>query len=649
MQRLKIADYEILKKFTGAELEFMQAQHPFLDKKSLVINGEHVTLEAGTGCVHTAPGHGAEDFDICQKYDNEKNTDIGVVVPVDAKGFMTKEAGKFEGLKYNKANDAIFNDLSESGALVAYENIKHQYPHCWRCKNPIIYRATEQWFASVSDMTEAAVKACDDIQWVPKWGKERMIAMIVERSDWCISRQRNWGVPIPIFYCKDCGEYLINDETINIVSDLFKAKGSNAWFECEAEEILPSSVSCPKCGGNKFRKETDIMDVWFDSGSTHSAVLKERPELHFPAEIYLEGGDQYRGWFQSSMLTSIAVNGVAPYKTIITHGWTVDGQGKAMHKSVGNVVAPEDVIRKNGADILRLWVSSVEFTNDVKISDDVVKQLSEVYRKIRNTARIILGNLYDFNPDTDAVANDDLLDIDKWVLSRLNNLVKDVRESYENYEFHNIYHYINNFCSIDLSKLYIDITKDRVYVEKSESRERRAAQTVMYTVLDALVKMLTPILAFTTEEIWGVMPHKKSDNIESVLLNDMPSYDETLTFGDIEKKWDKIFDLRDEVMKALETARNDGIIGKSLEAKLAITTSDDSVYQLLDEFSNELSTIFIVSQVELIKGNTDNAPINVCVSVADGTKCDRCWTHSTHGKKTENGFICDRCAKIIGV
>ncbi len=641
-----IENYEITGKLKGHEFELMTARHPFLDRSSVILNGEHVTAEAGTGCVHTAPGHGSDDFDICKKYDDEGKTSIGVLVPVDAKGCMTGDAGKYEGLFYNKANKAIYEDMKESGALLASDTMTHSYPHCWRCKNPIIYRATEQWFASVSAMTEAAVAACDGITWKPVWGKERMVAMIKERSDWCISRQRNWGVPIPIFYCEECGEAVLNETTIKLVSDLFRKKGSNAWHEMEADEILSGSTVCPKCGHAHFRKETDIMDVWFDSGSTHAAVLDQRPELHFPADIYLEGGDQYRGWFQSSMLTSIAAKGVAPYKSIITHGWTVDGEGKAMHKSAGNAVAPEEVIRDWGADILRLWVSSVDYTNDVKISKEILKQLSEVYRKIRNTVRILLANLNDYNPDTDAVELSELYEIDKWALSRLNMLVKSVREGYDAYEFHYIYHDINNFCTLDMSKLYVDITKDRVYVEKADSQARRSAQTAMYIILSALTRMLAPLLAFTSEEIWKCMPHRTGDDIRSVVLNDMPSYDEAMSFNDIEDHWNRLFDLRDNVLIKLETARTGKIIGKSLEAKVKITTSNDETYQLLDSFGEDmLAAVFIVSAVEIVKAS-DAGSFDIEVFVADGEKCDRCWIHSTDGEKTEDGYICTRCKKI---
>ncbi|MDD4773096.1 MAG: isoleucine--tRNA ligase [Eubacteriales bacterium] len=641
-----LEDCEVIAKLRGSEFELMTARHPFFDRPSVILNGEHVTAEAGTGCVHTAPGHGSDDFDICKKYDDEGKTSIGVVVPVDARGIMTAEAGKYEGMFYAKANKAIYEDLKASGALLAADTLTHPYPHCWRCKNPIIYRATEQWFASVSAMTEAAVAACDDITWKPVWGKDRMTAMIKERSDWCISRQRNWGVPIPIFYCEDCGEVILNESTIKTVSELFGRRGSNAWYEMEADEILSGSVVCPECGNSHFRKETDIMDVWFDSGSTHAAVLDQRPELHFPADIYLEGGDQYRGWFQSSMLTSIAAKGVAPYRSIITHGWTVDGEGKAMHKSAGNAVSPEEIIRDWGADILRLWVSSVDYTNDVKISKDILRQLSEVYRKIRNTVRILLANLSDYNPETDAVELSELYDIDKWALSRLNLLVKDVRESYDAHEFHYIYHDINNFCTLDMSKLYIDITKDRVYVEKADSRARRSAQTAMHIILSALTRMLAPLLAFTSEEIWKVIPHRAEDDVRSVLLNDMPLYDQAMCFDDIAAKWNRLFGLRDDVLVKLEAARTEKIIGKSLDAKIKIDTSDEKTYDLLDGFTKAtLAAVFIVSEVE-IEQNKDAGGFDVRVSKADGEKCDRCWIHSTDGEKTEDGYICARCRRI---
>ena len=642
-----ITEYEVVAKYKGSFFELMTAKHPFLDRESVILNGEHVTADAGTGCVHTAPGFGADDFDICQKYDKAGKTNIGVIVPVDGRGYQTAEAGPYAGMKYSASNEAILNDMRESGALLASETIVHPYPHCWRCKKPIIYRATEQWFASVSAMTEDAVRACDDISWYPKWGKERMIAMIRERNDWCISRQRQWGVPLPIFYCEDCGEYLVNDATIARISDIFREKGSNAWYEMSAEELLPEGTVCPKCGCSRFTKEKDIMDVWFDSGSTHAAVLDQRPELSFPADVYLEGGDQYRGWFQSSMLTSIAAKGCAPYRQIITHGWTVDGEGKAMHKSAGNAVAPDEIIRDYGADILRLWVSSVDYTNDVKISKDILRQLSDVYRKIRNTVRILIANLGDFDPDTDSLPVSELHEIDRWILSRYNQLVKNVNDAYNRYEFHYIYHDINNFCTVDLSKLYIDITKDRVYTERADSPERRSAQTAMYIVLNGLTRLLAPLLAYTSEEIWQSIPHGKGDDVRSVMLNDVPAPDPALSFPELEAHWNRLFDLRDEVMRALETARADKLIGKSLEARIRITVSDPDAYAVLDSFRSVLNAVFIVSETELVQGNEDGAPISVEVSVAEGEKCDRCWRVTRDAVRTEDACLCARCRAIV--
>ncbi len=646
MKEAGIEQYEALATFKGRDLEGMIAAHPFLDRDSYVINGAHVTLESGTGCVHTAPGFGAEDFDVWRKYPELPE----LIVPVDSKGKLTELAGKYEGLKTSEANVEILKDIQASGALLAVKKIVHPYPHCWRCKHPIIYRATEQWFASVKDMTEQAVKACDDIRWTPAWGKERMISMIRERNDWCISRQRNWGVPLPIFYCADCGKHIITDETIKSVSAIFRKKGSNAWYDMSAEELLPAGTVCPECGCKEFTKEKDIMDVWFDSGSSHAAVLEERDELSAPADVYLEGGDQYRGWFQSSMLTSIASRGRAPYKWIITHGWTVDGEGKAMHKSLGNAISPQEIIDAYGADILRLWVSSVEFTADTKISKDILKQLSDVYRKIRNTARILMGNLGngdDFNPDTDMIPVEQLPDIDKWALAKLNTLIKDCRESYDNCRFHEVYHAINNFCTIEMSKIYIDISKDRTYVDKKDGFARRSAQTVMYRILSAMTLLVSPILSFTADEIWKSMPHKASDNVQNVILNDMPEYTASPELDEAYARYEKLFELRDKVLVALENARAAKLIGKSLEAKVTLTASGE-LYNFLDSFTeDELSDVFIVSQTKLVKGEGD---MTAEVAQADGDKCVRCWKHSPEAFTTSDGdCLCPRCKGILGI
>jgi len=638
-----IEEYEIVATFKGSELEFVKTQHPFLDRESVVVNADYVTMESGTGCVHTAPGFGAEDYITGMKYK------MDIVVPVDDRGYQTEAAGKFAGMYYEESNDAILADLKESGALFASEEVVHSYPHCWRCKKPIIFRATPQWFCSVDAFKEEAVAACDNVTWMPAWGEGRMKSMIRERADWCISRQRHWGLPIPVVYCEKCGKPICTDETINKIAETFAADGSNAWFDKEAAELLPEGFVCPVCGDTHFTKETDTLDGWFDSGSTHFQVLEEAENMPWPADLYLEGADQYRGWFQSSLLTAVGAKGEgAPYKAVLTHGWVVDGEGKAMHKSLGNGVAPEEVIKKYGADLLRLWAASGDFRVDVRVSDNIFKQLSETYRKIRNTARMFMANIgspeEDFDPNRDMVAVDELCDIDKWALARMNKLVASVREAYDNYEFHILYHEIANFCTIDMSKLYIDIVKDRLYVERKESLARRSAQTAMYIILNALTRMIAPILSFTADEIWETMSHEDSDDKRSALLNDMPCYEEKYAFTEIEEHWNKLFEMRDDVMKALEEARAAKLIGKSLEAKVAIGANAEKK-AILESFGDELKVAFIVSDVELT--DAEGEELKVEVSVAGGKKCDRCWMHSTEGVETEDGFICKRCAEIL--
>lgn len=469
-----ITDYEVVGTIMGSELEYMKTAHPFIDRTSLVIVGDHVTLESGTGCVHTAPGHGLDDYEVCRNY-----PEIPIVVPVDAHGKLTEEAGQFAGLTTEEANKPIAQHLEKIGALFALKKIIHQYPHCWRCKKPVLFRATEQWFCSVEDFKDEAIEAIKGVKWIPGWGEDRIINMVRDRKDWCISRQRKWGVPIPIFFCKECGEPYINKEAMMAVSELFRQEGSDAWFKKSASEILPEGTKCPKCGGTDFDKEKDIMDVWFDSGVTHAAVCGQRPNLRRPADLYLEGADQYRGWFQSSLLTSVATTGEAPYKAVVTHGWVVDGEGKKMSKSLGNGIDPSDVVNEYGADILRLWVASSDYHADIRISKEILKQLSEAYRKIRNTARYILGNLNDFEPDTDSVSFDKLLPIDKWALMKLDELNDKVREGYESFEFHQVFHAVHNFCVVDMSNFYFDVLKDRLYTEKSDGELRRAAQTTI--------------------------------------------------------------------------------------------------------------------------------------------------------------------------
>ena len=644
-----IEEYETVLTMPGREFEFMTARHPFLDRDSIVVNADYVTMDSGTGCVHTAPGFGADDYNTCRRYN------IDIIVPVDDRGYQTEEAGKYAGMYYEKSNEAILADMKESGALFASETTVHSYPHCWRCKNPIIFRATPQWFCSVAGFKDAAVAACDGVTWLPAWGGERMVQMIRERADWCISRQRHWGLPIPVFYCEDCGEAICNDASIDAVAKVFAEKGSNAWFDMEASEILGEDFVCPVCGKKHFSKETNTLDGWFDSGSTHFSVIDDCADVEWPADVYLEGADQYRGWFQASLLTAIGSGKTeAPFKQVLTHGWVVDGEGKAMHKSLGNVINPDDIVKKYGADLVRLWVASSDYQVDVRVSDNIFKQLSETYRKIRNTARIIMANLGDFNPDTDMVALEDMLDIDRWALSRLEALIDEVRKAYDNYSFHLVYHAINNFCTVDMSKLYIDITKDRVYVENPKSQARRSAQTALYYVISALVKMIAPILSFTAEEIWQAMPHASTDDVTSVYLSAMPVADGKFAFDGAER-WEELFTLRDDVMKALEIARAEKKIGKSLDAKVTVYTADRAVLELLAKFTaEELKTVFITSGAFVVEGTApegayvpEEGKIAVLVENADGQRCDRCWCYSTEGEATEDGFICERCKNIL--
>ena len=653
-----IEGYEILGTFRGKELEFAKARHPFLERDSVIVNADYVTMDSGTGCVHTAPGFGADDYITCRRY----NMDI--IVPVDDRGYQTEEAGKYAGLYYEKSNDVILADMKESGALFASEEFVHSYPHCWRCKHPIIFRATPQWFCSVAAFRDEAIKACADVEWIPAWGGERMVQMIRERADWCISRQRHWGLPIPVFYCEDCGQVICNETTIDHLSKLFGEHGSNVWFEKSAEELLPQGYVCEKCGGTHFAKETDTLDGWFDSGSSHFSVLENKPGMTWPADLYLEGADQYRGWFQSSMLTAVAAKGQgAPYRSVLTHGWVVDGEGKQMHKSLGNAVAAEDVVKKYGADLLRLWVASSDYRVDVRVSDAIFKQLSDAYRKIRNTARILLADLgddgTDFVPDRDLLPAEKLLPIDRWLLARLNRLIATARAAYESYEFHLIYHAVYNFCTTELSKLYIDITKDRMYAELKDSEARRAAQTAMFYALDTLTKLIAPLLAFTADEIWQAMPHRAADNAEHVILNEMPAPCKEWECPEIETHYESLFRIRDDVMKALETARADKVIGKSLDADLVIY-ADGENYALLDSFRAELPTLFIVSAVHLNRGD-GSAPNALCsesglavkVQPAAGERCDRCWNYSTEctqdeaAEGEESAHVCPRCAAVL--
>ena len=640
-----LGEYEIVKKFTGSELELMACAHPFIDRESLVIVGDHVTLEAGTGCVHTAPGFGAEDYMVCKNYPQ-----IETIVPVDSKGYQTADAGEFAGMYYEKSNAAILEKLKELGALVGAEDMVHQYPHCWRCDSPIIFRAADQWFASVDALKDDAVKAIKGVQWIPQWGEDRITSMVVDRSDWCISRQRTWGVPIPMFFCEECGKELINDDTIKAVSDLFKTEGPDMWWEKSAEEILPVGTKC-SCGCSKFTKEKDIMDVWFDSGSSHKAVCDERDDLVYPPDMYLEGNDQYRGWFQSSLLTSIATKGVAPYKTVITHGMIQDGEGKKMSKSKGNSISPQEITDQYGADVLRLWVVSADYRTDMRMSQEMLKQLSEGYRKIRNTARYILSNVNDFDPNKDMVKYEDMLELDRWAVMKLNGVIEKAVAAYERYEFHMLYNAILNFCIVDLSNFYLDILKSRLYTEKPDSFERRSAQSAMFMILDALVKLLAPVIVFTAEEIWKFMPHYDSDDKASVMFSEMPKADAKYNDEALAQKWEKIIAVRNDVNKALEPMRNAKVIGKSLDAEVAVY-ADGDLAELLKSMESELAEIFITSKA--VVGNEAPADafagevVKVTAEASKHEKCGRCWVHSeTVG--TIEGFdgICADCVRKL--
>ncbi len=647
MEVAGIEDYEKVGSLKGKDLEMTTCQHPFLDRESLLIVGDHVTLESGTGLVHTAPGHGVEDFDVCKNYDS-----LTPIVPVDNYGKMTELAGKYQGLKTTKAGEEIIADLTESGLLLSKVHIVHQYPHCWRCKSPILFRATEQWFCSIDGFKEAAVKAASEVNWNPGWGKDRMVNMISDRNDWCISRQRLWGVPIPMFYCTKCGKYHIDDTTVKAVSDLFRQEGSNAWYTKTAAEILPSSVCCPSCGGTEFTKEKDIMDVWFDSGCTHAAVLDGRDDLSWPCDLYLEGGDQYRGWFQSSLLTAVAWRGTAPYKNVCSHGWVVDGEGKKMSKSLGNGILANEIIEEYGSDILRLWVASSDYHSDIRVSKDILKQLSEVYRKLRNTGRFILSNLEGFDPNTQLQPISEITELDKWAMMRCNELLEKAYETYENLEFYQLFHAIHNFCTVDMSNFYLDIIKDRLYVEAPNSKGRLAAQSTIYRILRALTSILAPMIPFTAEEIWACMPADNNYNSESVMFSDIPKPDNSLADAAFDEKWDLIRKLRDDVNKTLENARAAKTIGKSLEAEVVLY-AEGELYDFLAVNKDILPTIFIVSAVSLVKGTGGEIAglvegLTITAKKASGEKCERCWMFSDYvGTSSDHPTLCERCENII--
>lgn len=645
-----IDEYEIVETHSGSFFENMLASHPFLPKTSRLLLADYVTMDSGTGCVHTAPGFGADDYLTCKRYG------MDMVVPVDDQGRHTDYAGKYAGLKTDESNPIILNDMRDSGVLFASEDIVHSYPHCWRCKHPIIFRATPQWFCSVDSFKEEAVKACEDVRWLPAWGQDRMASMIRERADWCISRQRRWGLPIPVFYCSDCGKPVCTDESIESVAAIFEEHGSNAWFEREAEELLPQGFKCPHCGGTHFTKETDTLDGWFDSGSTHFAAMK-RDQGFWPANMYMEGGDQYRGWFQSSLLVAVGALGMgAPYKECLTHGWTVDGEGRAMHKSLGNGVDPADIVKEFGADMIRLWAGSADYHVDVRCSKEIFKQLSQNYLKFRNTARYCLGNLDGFDAN-DLVKPEDMLELDKWAITKLNKLIEKAAAAYDDYEFHVVSHLINDFCVVELSNFYLDIIKDRLYCEERDGLKRRSAQTALYLILDTMTKMFAPILAFTCDEIWLAMPHRESDDVRNVVLNEMNKpFTEYALDDDEMAKWDALISVRNDVNGVLEAARGAKRIGKPLEASVTLHAKGAS-RQTVERISDmNLSELFIVSEClisdedehdpEAVVGDGSyNSGLTVSVKEAPGTKCPRCWMHST--KADPETGLCPRCAAVV--
>ena len=645
-----IDEYEIVETHSGSFFENMLASHPFLPKTSRLVLADYVTMDSGTGCVHTALGFGADDYLTCKRYG------MDMVVPVDDQGRHTDYAGKYAGLKTDESNPIILNDMRDSGVLFASEDIVHSYPHCWRCKHPIIFRATPQWFCSVDSFKEEAVKACEDVRWLPAWGQDRMASMIRERADWCISRQRRWGLPIPVFYCSDCGKPVCTDESIESVAAIFEEHGSNAWFEREAEELLPQGFKCPHCGGTHFTKETDTLDGWFDSGSTHFAAMK-RDQGFWPANMYMEGGDQYRGWFQSSLLVAVGALGMgAPYKECLTHGWTVDGEGRAMHKSLGNGVDPADIVKEFGADMIRLWAGSADYHVDVRCSKEIFKQLSQNYLKFRNTARYCLGNLDGFDAN-DLVKPEDMLELDKWAITKLNKLIEKAAAAYDDYEFHVVSHLINDFCVVELSNFYLDIIKDRLYCEERDGLKRRSAQTALYLILDTMTKMFAPILAFTCDEIWLAMPHRDGDDVRNVVLNEMNKpFTEYALDDDEMAKWDALISVRNDVNGVLEAARGAKRIGKPLEASVTLHAKGAS-RQTVERISDmNLSELFIVSEClisdedehdpEAVVGDGSyNSGLTVSVKEAPGTKCPRCWMHST--KADPETGLCPRCAAVV--
>lgn len=652
--------YQVLEgTWTGRDLEGIICRHPWLERISRVVVADFVTQEQGTGCVHIAPGHGREDYEVGSRYGLE------VSAPVDAEGRFTAEAGDLKGELVFKANPKIIEKLKARGALIKEEELTHSYPHCWRCKKPVIFRATEQWFISMekNGLRDAALGAIEEVIWVPPWGKDRIRGMLETRPDWCISRQRSWGVPIPAVYCRNCNEAILTQELCDFVAGIIEEEGSDAWFSRELAELVPASLKCPSCGGRDFSREEDILDVWFDSGVSHAAVVELDPRLRGRADLYLEGSDQHRGWFHTSLLTAVATRGAAPYRSALTHGFTLDGKGRKMSKSLGNVIAPQEITKVFGAEILRLWVSAEDYREDVRISDEILKRLVEAYRRLRNTARFLISNLYDFNPAEDAVSPPELDELDRWILHRTEALLARCREAYDRYEFHAVFHSLNNFCSVDLSAQYLDIVKDRLYCEGAKTVERRAAQTTLFRILDVLVHLMAPILSFTAEEIWAYMPDAKHRR-QSIFLSQIPSPDDSFVDRELNSKWERILRERGEVLKALEEARNKGIIGHSLDAKVVLFEEDVGQHSLLRDLikadKGRIQDVLIVSQAESANGSfsgdrqtvaeypAELMNCRIAVSKAVGSKCERCWKYDTQvGRDRTHPTLCSRCARVV--
>jgi len=638
--------YEILDEFPGSVMEGQKCRHPLIDRESLLILAPFVTLDAGTGCVHIAPGHGQEDYEIGMKYGLEN------YAPVDDDGNFTRDVNDFAGQFVFDANGAVIARLRQEGALLGQMEIQHTYPHCWRCKQPIIFRSTEQWFISMerNDLRKKTLAAIDAVTWIPSWGRDRIYGMVENRPDWCISRQRLWGVPITMFYCKACGSELMTQEILETVVGLVREHGADVWFEREPKDLMPAGTCCPKCGGDTFKKETNILDVWFDSGVSHAAVLEHRSDLSSPADMYLEGNDQHRGWFHSSLLESVGTRGRAPYRNVLTHGFVVDGDGKKMSKSVGNVIDSQTIIDQYGAEILRLWVAAEDYTEDIRISEEILKRLVEAYRRIRNTSRFILGNLYDFNPAADAVPYGEMAEMDRWILHQLQEVIRRVREAYEQYQFHVVYYTLYNFCTVDLSALYLDVLKDRLYTSKAASPARRSAQTAMKEVLEVMVRLMAPILTFTAEEVWLALPAFPG-KAESVHLTQFPEVNDALARPEAAEKWKTLIAVKGEVAKAIETARQNKVLGHSLDAAVAVA-APEKLRPLLEAHVEDLRALLIVSDLRIVEERDIGEPFRsaevpgllVGVSRAKGKKCNRCWNYSgTVGANAEHPTLCARC------